>query len=201
MRFIQTTNDRDARLIVSLFDHSGAWSQPYADAGYRVVRVDLQAGWDVFDIWPAAFEREHGPAHGVLAALPCTHFSGSGARWWAEKDADGRTAEAVRLAEHTLYLIEAMEPKWWVLENPVGRLERLVPSVGPKRMTFQPWHYGDPYTKRTCLWGEFNTDLPRSDVEPTEGSRMWRMPETKARQRLRSITPTGFAKAFFAANP
>jgi hypothetical protein len=38
-------------------------------------------------------------------------------------------------------------------------------------MTFNPNDYGDPYTKRTCLWGEFNTPV-RTPVEATEGSKM-----------------------------
>ncbi len=36
------------RVILSLCDHTGNWSQPYADAGYEVVRVDLKptpAAW------------------------------------------------------------------------------------------------------------------------------------------------------------
>jgi len=23
-------------------------------------------------------------------------------------------------------------------------------------MTYEPWHYGSPWTKRTALWGQFN---------------------------------------------
>ena len=33
-------------IILSLCDYSGVWSQPYADAGYRVVKVDIQHGSD-----------------------------------------------------------------------------------------------------------------------------------------------------------
>ena len=67
-------------------------------------------------------------------------------------------------------------------------------------MTFQPHEFGDPYTKRTCLWGDFNADLPKKEVEPTEGSRMWNLPPSADRASLRSKTPEGFAKAFCQAN-
>lgn len=192
--------------IVSLFDSSAVWSQPYADAGYEVIRVDLSLGLDVFE-WQAP----SGPVRGVLAAPPCDHMAGSGARWWAAKDADGRTDAGIALFHRTLELIDQMQPAWWALENPVGRVNRLVPELaefGP--WYFQPWHYGDAYTKKTGLWGTFNRNLQRRDVEPEmyesagkRGSWQWKKLGGKSERtkRLRSITPAGFAQAFFAANP
>jgi hypothetical protein len=70
-----------------------------------------------------------------------------------------------------LRIVLACRPKWWVLENPVGKLKHY---LGPPRMTYQPNEYGDPYTKRTCLWGEFNTPI-RTPVPATEGSKMHRL--------------------------
>lgn len=90
---------------------------------------------------------------------------------------------------------------WWALENPVGRLRHY---LGPPQFSFQPNEYGDPYTKRTLLWGRFAAPL-RTLIEPpvaaTEGSKMWRLPPSPERQALRSVTPAGFAQAFFEANP
>ena len=192
--------------ILSLFDATGVWCQPYVDAGYRVTRIDHSLGSDV---WETIVE-DLTPVHGILAAPPCTDFSGSGARWWKEKDSDGRTDASVALIEHTMSLIRDLNPAWWCLENPVGRLQRLVPSVGERRMTFNPCDYGDPYTKRTCLWGEFNTDLRRNPVEPIiyesagkRGSWHWaKLGGKSARTKsLRSATPPGFAQAFFRSNP
>lgn len=52
--------------IISLCDFSGAWSQPYVDAGgYDVIRIDLQRdGRDV-----RLLEKMDG-VHGILAAPP-----------------------------------------------------------------------------------------------------------------------------------
>src|SRR5215510_1838087 len=63
---------------------------------------------------------------------------------------------------------------------------------------FQPADYGDPYTKKTLLYGKFSPDLPLNRVEATEGSRMHRL--SSSEQDARSITPEGFAYAFFMAN-
>ncbi len=184
---------RRTGIILSLCDLTGEWPRPYLEAGYDVMLVDLERGLDV----RLLEVRDLPPVHGVLAAPPCTHLAASGARWWKQK---GETAllEGLAVVDACLRVIVAVRPNWWCLENPVGRLSRF---LGPPVMTFQPCDYGDPYTKRTCLWGEFNTDLPRCPVEPTLGSRMHLLPPSADRARRRSITPAGFARAFFRANP
>ncbi len=74
-------------------------------------------------------------------------------------------------------------------------------------MRFNPNDYGDPYTKRTCLWGRFTPPVPDSmlvttkSVPATEGSKMHLLAPSPDRQRLRSETPMGFAQAFYEANP
>jgi hypothetical protein len=181
-----------ARVILSLFDYSGAWSQPYVDAGYHVIRVDLKHGQDVRLLKLADIPQ---PVHGILAAPPCDHFAASGARWWEGKG-EAALLDGLALVDATLRLVQVLRPEWWALENPVGRL---VDYLGEPVMYFDPCDYGDPYTKRTCLWGRFNADMPRSPVEPTEGSKMHLMSSSHKEQR--SETPGGFARAFFAANP
>jgi hypothetical protein len=90
------------------------------------------------------------------------------------------------------------DPRWWVLENPVGRLKDY---IGPPAHYYDPCDYGDPYTKRTCLWGRFRMPFKTSRVEPTGGSKMHLVPPGPERKNIRSATPAGFARAFFEANP
>jgi hypothetical protein len=194
-------SDGQALEILSLFDFSGVWSAPYAEAGYRVTQIDLQHGTDIYNYQPH-------PVHGILAAPPCTEFAVSGARWFAEKDADGRTAAAVMLIRQTLWIINQSTPVWWALENPVGRLARLVPELGDWRYSFHPCDFGEPYTKRTLLWGDFNTDLATTPVV-AKGNRVgqpnaWYSAvggKSQATKNYRSQTSPGFAAAFFKANP
>jgi len=177
--------------VLSLCDFTGEWSRPYRDAGYDVRRVDLKHGDDV-----RLFEALSHPVRGVLAAPPCTHFAGSGARWWAEKG-DSALLEGLALVDACMRIIAVHNPLWWALENPVGRLRRW---LGEPTLIFNPSDYGDPYTKKTCLWGRFNPPVKRP-VEATEGSKMHRLPPSPERQALRSVTPAGFSRAFFEANP
>lgn len=177
------------QVILSLCDYSGVWSQPYVDDDYDVIRVDLKHGQDV-----RLMKLPTKPVYGILAAPPCTVFAGSGNRW---ERTDAEMIEGLSIVDACCRLVLALRPKWWALENPVGKL---VHYLGPPRMTFNPNDYGDPYTKRTCLWGEFNTPV-RTPVEATEGSKMHFIPPGPERQAIRSETPAGFARAFFEANP
>ena len=77
-------------------------------------------------------------------------------------------------------------------------------------MVFDPWHFGDPYQKKTALWGEFNRPVRTVFKKPSNVKSFAYLrsreiyPEYKKeldRQTRRSITPPGFAQAFFEANP
>ena len=175
------------KIILDLCGGTGAWSRPYFEAGYDVRNITLPS----FDV------RLYVPPlsiYGVLAAPPCTHLAASGAQWWAKK---GEIAllEALSLVDSCLRIILITQPIFWVLENPVGRLSKY---LGKPKVIFNPCDYGDPYTKRTCLWGNFN--IPKkTPVEPMEGSKMW-WKYGGGQNDIRSITPQGFAQAFFEAN-
>jgi len=57
--------------ILDLCGGSGAWSKPYADAGYDVLIIDPVAdGRDV-----RLLQAKQGRIHGILAAPPCTVWS------------------------------------------------------------------------------------------------------------------------------
>jgi site-specific DNA-cytosine methylase len=105
-------------LILSLCDHSGVWSRPYREAGYRVSCVDLQDGQDV-RLMPHIDE----PVHGILAAPPCDHFAVSGARWWEAKG-EQPLLDGLAIVDACLRAVAIYRPEWWVLENPRGRLSR-----------------------------------------------------------------------------
>jgi len=224
--------------VLSLCDYSGAWAKPYADAGHTVFLVDPKhrpaKGEDVWSFEDGMLKcsdtvrgflnlMKQGWINTnfdvILAAPPCTHFASSGARWFKDKDADGRTDEAVGIIYDILEIVSMCDPKVFALENPVGRLERLVPELsGMKGLMFNPCDYAgfadDPdseaYTKRTCLWGWFNADLPTAPVEPvfltaSNGDRyaplmMKTGGKSERTKELRSNTPTGFSRAFFRAN-
>jgi hypothetical protein len=182
--------------ILSLCDLTGHWSRPYAEAGYRVVRVDLAEGRDV-----RLLHRLDEPVHGILAAPPCTHFSRAGAWLWPAKG-DAALLEGLAVVDACLRAVAIHRPVWWALENPIGRLKDY---LGPPHFRFDPCDFGDPWTKRTWLWGHFTPPVPlfsataRRPVAASLGDVTTRLSSRRTAER--SATPPGFAQAFFEANP
>jgi len=83
----------------------------------------------------------------VIAHPPCTDLSYAGNRYRAQKQADGREREA---AKFFMKLRALPCPKSYVVvENPVGVMSRLYRE--PDQVV-QPWWFGDPLKKQTCLW-------------------------------------------------
>lgn len=217
------------RLIFSLFDYSGSWPTPYIEAGYPVELWDFKHEGCVIERFTYICNRldecvEAGLVPwGLLLAPPCTDLSSAGA--WTWKDKDQRPHEEHEFITVTEWaeclvmigfeLAHRYPWKFWVLENPPGRLERQCPELAfYRRMMFNPFDYGDAYTKKTVLWGEFNDQLPRNPVEPERvrikagnhyyhASSMWAKTGGKSEKTktIRSNTPKGFARAFFTANP
>lgn len=172
-------------LILDLCGGSGAWSQPYREAGYCVDVIDLPRDARLFK-WTGA------RVHGVLCAPPCTVFSYARNRYEPD-EAEILAALSVVDACHRIVL--AQKPAWWALENPRNKLRRY---LGPAALEFYQWQYGDAGHKPTCIWGDF--------VPPPKSPKPRTKPSTfRSRQENASptdaITPPGFARAFFEANP
>jgi len=180
---------KEKKIILDLCGGTGAWSKPYKDNGYDV-RIITQPEYDV--------RKYKSPenVYGILVAPPCDDFAVSGARWFQTKDRTGKTLASMGIVLACLRIIAECKPEFWVLENPVSRLSGW---LGKPKLIFNPCDYGDPYTKRTCLWGTFNNPN-KNPVEPTQGSKMHLIPPGHKRKEIRSITPAGFADAFFKAN-
>ena len=63
----------DNRIILDLCGGTGAWSKPYADAGYDVRILDIEEGDDI-----RMLKQPDEPIYGILAATPCKDLAGSG---------------------------------------------------------------------------------------------------------------------------
>ena len=187
-------------VILDVGGGTGAWSEPYRKALYDVRIIDpLTWPFQTALLVRDAFPNIKGRVRGILLAPPCTQFAVSGARWWAAKPPE-LLDEAVAVVRDMLALVDVYEPDWWALENPVGRISKAVPELGKHRYTWHPHHYGDPEVKLTCMWGD-HVEPVRAPVEGPYTARVHRMAPGPDRAALRSITPSGFARAFFEANP
>lgn len=205
----------DKKVILHLCADTGSDSYPYREAGYEVILVGKDIG----------VENYHPPknVYGIIANPVCTEFSTARSTGKARNPEKGMeiVRECLRIIDEAEFTSEL---QFWAIENPAtGRLKDF---LGAPVMTYEPWHYGSPWTKKTALWGKFNTPprvfqkwedvpkIPELYVRPgrpkpsmafLHKSAIKHMPEfnqfsVDSDMEFRSLCSQKFAQAFFKAN-
>ena len=93
----------------------------------------------------------------IIAFPPCTHLAVSGARWFPEKQKDFRQQKAVAFFMH--FVLANCDRV--AVENPIGIMSNIYRK--PDQI-IQPYQYGHPYRKSTCLWLKGLPSLRPTDV-------------------------------------
>ena len=181
------------KIILDLCGGTGAWSKPYAEAGYDVRNITLPE-WDLLEEKTIKYCISLNP-YGILFAVECTPWCAAAARWWKTRTSD-EIYYYSRLLVKGLRIIMETNPVFWVIENPIGKMRGF---LGNPNYKFDPCDFGDDYTKKTYLWGNFNKPK-KNPVIPTRTNFIWHMSPGPERKIRRAITPPGFAQAFFEAN-
>ena len=83
----------------------------------------------------------------MVAFPPCTHLAVSGARHFKEKIKDGRQKKAI---DFFMKIVNA-PIEYIAIENPVGIMNNPKNYRKPDQI-IHPYYFGDPYSKKTCLW-------------------------------------------------
>lgn len=102
----------------------------------------------------------------LIAHPPCTYLSNAGARhlWQGHQLQADRVIQGIKARDFFMAFYNADIPKVAV-ENPVPSKVFAMPAY---TQIVQPWQFGHPYTKRTCLWlKELPPLVPTGIVEPT----------------------------------
>ena len=141
---------------LDLFSGLGGFSAAFTDSdGWEVTTVEIQEEFnpdicaDILDLRP----QDLPDADVILASPPCTAFSMAASG--THLDSEGRPesdwgAESLALVHHTIGLIKALDPDWWVLENPMGGMRR---QLGEPDAHVWWCRYGSDQAKPTDLWG------------------------------------------------
>jgi site-specific DNA-cytosine methylase len=124
----------------------------------------------------------------IIAFPPCTDLSVSGARWFAEKKADGRQQRSIDF----FMLFTRLDCPRVAIENPVGIMSSLYRK--PDQI-IQPWEFGHGETKATCLWLKGLPKLEPTDIVRGRENRIWMMAPGPDRAKERSKTFAGIAEA------
>lgn len=149
-------------IIYDFYSGTGSSTQAFEDAGHTVIKIELDEQFeaherDITSLNAAYLIAKYGKPDFVWASPPCQKFSvASCSRYWYPDGTprDHSAGEALALVEHTINLIEALEPiKGFIIENPRGMLRKQKLMAKLPRRTVTYCKYGDIRMKPTDLWG------------------------------------------------
>lgn len=81
----------------------------------------------------------------MIAHPPCTYLSRAGAAHWHKPGRD----LFVQSSKEFVFKLRDADIPWIAIENPIGKLNQLWRYPD---QTIHPYHFGEPYSKATCLW-------------------------------------------------
>lgn len=144
----------------------------------------------------------------IIAFPPCTFLTVTGNRWFNIERYGAKAIQRHVSRKYAIYffmMIANADCDKIVIENPVG----IMSSEWRKpNQIINPWQFGDPFEKKTCLWIKGLPNLePTNIVDPPERTKFksgksmpswyaeaWKLPKEE-RAKLRSKTFPGIAKA------
>ena len=129
----------------------------------------------------------------MIAHPPCTYLTNSGVRWLhTDESRWGKLDEACEFFNR---LLDADIPRICV-ENPIPH-KYAVERIGGRKYTqiIQPWQFGHGETKATCLWLKGLQKLTPTNIVDGREQRMWKLPPSEDRWKLRTKTYQGIADA------
>jgi len=154
-----------------------AWScdlLPTEHRGNHVVgnALDYCSIWETFDL--------------VITHPPCTYLAVSGARWFRQ-----RVREQLDALAFVRALMALSVPRL-ALENPISVIST---KIRKPDQIIQPWQFGHPETKATCLWLRNLPKLTPTKIVDGREARVHRASPGPDRWKDRSRTLVGIAEA------
>ena len=128
---------------------------------------------------------------------PCTDLAVSGSRYFAQKIADGRQQRALDFVQA---LMDANIPRI-MIENPISVISS---KIRKPDQIIQPWQFGHPESKSTCLWLKNLPKLLPTNILEVPASGRWsnqtpggqnKLGPSPDRWKIRSTTYLGIAEA------
>ena len=186
------TNTDQMNILVAC-EESGVVRDSFIQKGHHAVSCDLipsSSGNDNPHIVDDALETIRSQKWDMLIAFPpCTYLCSSGLHW------NKRRPERAILTDKAFEFFMAIanaDCDRIAIENPIGCVSTRWRK--PDQIV-QPWQFGHGETKATCLWLKGLPKLTPTDLVEGREQRIWKMPPSKDRSKLRSKTYTGIALA------
>lgn len=144
----------------------------------------------------------------IIAFPPCTYLTVTGNRWFNVDKYGDKAIQRMKDREDAInffMMFANANCERIAIENPVG----IMSSEWRKpNQIVNPWQFGDPYEKKTCLWLKGLPELVPTDIVevpprtkfdsgktmPAWYAEAWHLPKEE-RAKLRSKTFPGIARA------
>ncbi len=160
-------------LCIDLCSGLGGFSKAFVDAGWEVVTVDVEPKFkptfvaDVCELIerPDFFGAYRYPDV-LLASPPCNKFSVANTHGWPQWG----IKKAMEVAGACFEAVARLEPKWWLIENPRGKLRKLAPFPPAMTIRYSDWSQSQPSQKPTDLWGNISLPIAPTHRRPASGS-------------------------------
>ena len=124
----------------------------------------------------------------IILHPPCTYTALCGNRWyWNSPLRESGIALCNNSYKVALTLCDMV-----ALEQPKTIMQRY---IGKKSQVIHPWEFGHGETKETWLWLHGLQKLIPTNIVDGRENRIWKMPPSKDRQKIRSKTYIGIANA------
>lgn len=197
--------------ILIACEESQTITKEFRFLGYEAYSCDIQdssGGHPEWHIKGDAIKEAHSGKYNLMIAHPpCTYLAVSGARWMYNKDGS-RNEERWIKQKQALDFVQSLlqSPIHYIaLENPVSVISS---KIRKPNQIIQPYMFGEPYEKKTCLWlknlpllKQTNLVKPEPRIKYKSGNTLpvwyakgWGMSK-KQRIKLRSKTFKGVAEA------
>lgn len=159
--------------VLELFAGTRSIGRAFEARGHEVYSIELDTqheniDWyaDITKITAEDIYERFGKPDVVWASPPCEKFSVAaiGRHWHKGTNLPKtvETEEALRLLEHTVQLIKELDPKYYFIENPRGKMRKVDVMQDLPRHTVTYCQYGDTRMKPTDIW----TNHPNPDFIP-----------------------------------
>lgn len=186
-------------------EESATVREAFSKLGHEAWSCDLQETripgnhykGDVFDIINENWDL-------MIAHPPCTFLTVSAARWIYDYRYPNRKRDQEEAIDFFLRLYNS-PIKYIAIENPVGKMST---AFRKPDQILKPYEYGDPSTKKTCLWLKnlpklIPTNIIETEYHYSKSGKKWDkwyfqtslISNLEERRRVRSKTFQGIANA------
>ena len=159
--------------VLELFAGTRSIGKAFEEKGHEVYsiewdkqheNIDLYA--DMMTVTSQQILEEFGKPDIIWASPPCEKFSVAAiGKHWHKGTNEPKTEEtkkALELLEHTINLIKELNPKYYFIENPRGKMRKVDVMQNLPIYTVTYCQYGDTRMKPTDIW----TNHPNPRFKP-----------------------------------